>query len=185
MTSVIGPAASLERHNIPVGADLPGVGQNLQGHTLSHPSYRVNVITGSSNPIPSFLAQAQSQFNSRPPRGRLTNPGVDVLTWEKIPEDMRANFSIEAQEALAAFPADWRGVEYLPVYGYFGDQSNYAHGPIDGYNYVATSSAVVAPLSRETIDIASTDTELSPIIDPVSDTGASNFCSFWSRGKDH
>ncbi|KAJ0426706.1 hypothetical protein BJY00DRAFT_306703 [Aspergillus carlsbadensis] len=166
MVSGIGPASSLERHNIPIVADLPGVGQNLQDHTLAGPSYRVNVITGSSNAIPSFVAQAQSQFNARPPRGPLTNPGVDVLAWEKIPASHRANFTTEAQTALASFPADWPEVEYLPVYGYFGEQANYAHGPDDGYNYVSLASALVAPLSRGTVDIASTDTEDSPVIDP-------------------
>ncbi|KAL2812959.1 hypothetical protein BJX63DRAFT_395323 [Aspergillus granulosus] len=166
MVSGIGPAANLERHNIPIVADLPGVGQNLQDHTLAGPSYRVNVITGSSNSIPSYLVQAQSQFNSRPPQGPLTNPGIDVLAWEKIPDELRENFTVEAQEALAAFPTDWPEVEYMPVYGYFGDQSNYAHGPNDGYNYAAIVAALVAPLSRGTVDIASTDTEDSPIIDP-------------------
>lgn len=38
--SGIGPADLLQRHDIPVALDLPGVGQNLQDHLQVRPSYR-------------------------------------------------------------------------------------------------------------------------------------------------
>ncbi|KAL3431734.1 hypothetical protein BDV09DRAFT_206458 [Aspergillus tetrazonus] len=166
MVSGIGPAANLERYGIPLVADRPGVGQNLQDHTLAGPSYRVNAITGSSNSIPEFIAEAQRQYNSNPPRGVLTNTGVDILGWEKVPEQLRGNFSTETEDALASLPEDWPELEYLPVYGYFGDQNNYMVTPNDGFNYLTIAAAVVSPLSRGTVDIASNDTEVNPIIDP-------------------
>lgn len=45
MVSGIGPAAQLQKHSIPVLADRPGVGQNMQDHIFFGPSYRVNVPT--------------------------------------------------------------------------------------------------------------------------------------------
>ncbi|KAL3493896.1 hypothetical protein BJX62DRAFT_234752 [Aspergillus germanicus] len=111
MTFGIGPAISLKRHNITVAAaELLGVGENLQDTTLAGPSYRINVITGSSNAVPSNLAQAQSQTNARPPRGLLTNPSVDILAQEKIPVPLCAKLSAEGQEGLSSFPADWSEV---------------------------------------------------------------------------
>ncbi|KAL4783813.1 hypothetical protein BJX76DRAFT_368062 [Aspergillus varians] len=165
MVSGIGPAANLQRHGIPVVANLPGVGQNLQDHTLAGPSYRVNAIATSHNLSPELLFEAQVQFNSQPPRGILTNPGIDLLGWEKVPYGLRANFSTETEEALSNFPEDWPELEFVPSYGYFGDQSDFA-GPNDGYNYMSIATVLVAPLSRGIVDIASNDTEENPIIDP-------------------
>ncbi|KAL4916763.1 hypothetical protein BDW62DRAFT_202425 [Aspergillus aurantiobrunneus] len=164
MVSGIGPAANLERHNIPVVADRPGVGQNLQDHTQAGISYRVNVVT-THTLSPELTLEAQRQFSSLPAQGIFTNPGIDLLGWEKVPDELRANFSTETADALAEFPDDWPELEYLPTYGYFGDQSTY-EGPNDGYSYMTISAGLVAPLSRGTVDIASNDTEENPIIDP-------------------
>jgi choline dehydrogenase len=45
MVSGVGPKATLEKLNIPVVADRPGVGQGMQDHVFFGPSYRVNVPT--------------------------------------------------------------------------------------------------------------------------------------------
>lgn len=45
MVSGIGPKSQLDRFNIPVVADRPGVGQNLQDHVFFGPSYRVGGTT--------------------------------------------------------------------------------------------------------------------------------------------
>lgn len=45
MVSGVGPAEQLQQQNIPVIADLPGVGQNMQDHIFFGPSYRVSVPT--------------------------------------------------------------------------------------------------------------------------------------------
>lgn len=50
MVSGIGPRETLERYDIPVVVDLPGVGQNLQDQPRVAVSYRVNVPTSSSMP---------------------------------------------------------------------------------------------------------------------------------------
>ena len=102
MVSGVGPAAVLQKHNIPVVADRPGVGQNMQvsvstflkgtfklydrhkpippqDHILFGPAYRVNVITGSAVGNPSYYFNSIKNFNSNPPTGILTNAGNDVI----------------------------------------------------------------------------------------------------------
>jgi choline dehydrogenase len=45
MVSGVGPAEQLQQFDIPVVADLAGVGQNMQDHIFFGPSYRVNLET--------------------------------------------------------------------------------------------------------------------------------------------
>jgi choline dehydrogenase len=45
MVSGVGPAEQLQQFDIPVVADLAGVGQNMQDHILFGPSYSVNLVT--------------------------------------------------------------------------------------------------------------------------------------------
>ncbi|KAL4940295.1 hypothetical protein BDV06DRAFT_224235 [Aspergillus oleicola] len=161
MVSGIGPAENLERHDIPVVVDLQGVGQNLQDHTQAGLSFRVNVATRASIPV----REAEMQFNSRPPRGVLTSPGLDVLGWEKVPDNLRINFTNGSESALAEFPEDWPELEYLPTYLYIGDNNDTSPAPNDG-DYFSVSTAVITPLSRGTVDIASDDTFDNPIVDP-------------------
>jgi choline dehydrogenase len=71
-----------------------------------------------------------------------------------------------AQTALATFPADWPEIEYLTVGGYMGDNVDYSQGPTDGGNYASVVAAIVAPLSRGTVSISSSDTADHPVIDP-------------------
>ncbi|MCJ1462395.1 hypothetical protein MMC07_000996 [Pseudocyphellaria aurata] len=166
MVSGVGPKQTLAKHNIPVVADLPGVGQNMWDHVLFGPSHRVNVITGSALSIPAVAQQAAADFNNKQ-EGLYTSHGGDFLAWEKLPQASRASFSANVSADLAKFPADWPEVEYLNVGGYFGYQQNFIRdAPTDGYNYASVPIAIVAPLSRGTIDISSADAADPPIINP-------------------
>ncbi|GME32268.1 GMC oxidoreductase [Neofusicoccum parvum] len=167
MVSGVGPKATLDQFGIPVVADLAGVGQNMWDHVLMGPSYRVNVVTSSALGDAAVLAQAQQDYLERQ-EGILTNSGGDFLAWEKIPAAQRAGFDNATAGALAAaFPADWPEVEYLSMSGFLGYQQNYARdAPTDGFNYATVSTALVAPLSRGTVSIASADMADAPLIDP-------------------
>ncbi|CAG8047126.1 unnamed protein product [Penicillium olsonii] len=166
MVSGVGPKATLKKHNIPVVADRPGVGQNMWDHVLMGPTYRVNVITSSSLSDAKFAAEADDLYNNKQ-EGILTNSGGDFLAWEKIPESLRSSFSNSSVTALDEFPKDWPEIEYLSMSGFLGYQENYARdAPTDGYNYATVSAALVSPLSRGTIDISSADMADPPIIDP-------------------
>lgn len=80
MVSGVGPASTLKAYNIPVIADLPGVGQNMWDHVVGGPSFRVNVLTTTELSInPMFNAQAVQDYLSEPPKGMLTDGGSDLL----------------------------------------------------------------------------------------------------------
>jgi choline dehydrogenase len=167
MVSGVGPAATLRSNNIPVISDLSGVGQNMWDHILGGPSYRVNVLTTSALANPVFSAQAAAQFHAAPPQGMLTNSGADLLAFEKIPTQIRSNFTSAALADLAQFPADWPELEYIPTSAYYGFQQNYIfEAPTDGYNYATIAAVLVAPLSRGSVSIASANMRDAPIINP-------------------
>jgi choline dehydrogenase len=68
---------------------------------------------------------------------------------------------------LATFPDDWPEIEWLSVGGFFGFQQNYIRkAPTDGKNYATMSMALVAPLSRGNVSIASADMNDHPLINP-------------------
>lgn len=166
MVSGIGPRATLQQHGIPVIAERPGVGQNMEDHIYFGPSYRVNAPTFSSFSDPAFAAQAAADFNERA-AGIYTNPTTDVLAWEKVPQNLRSSFSNATLAKLATFPPDWPEVEYLSLGAYLGFQRNLATGdPNDGYNYASLAVAIVAPLSRGNLTISSADAAVPAVINP-------------------
>ncbi|CAG8117172.1 unnamed protein product [Penicillium olsonii] len=167
MVSGVGPGADLEKLGIPVIADRPGVGQNMQDHLYFGPSYRVNGETTSSLGNATFAAESSRQFQEHA-SGMLTNPSNDVLGWEKFPEPLRNNMlSAETRHTLDQYPADWPEVEYLAIAGYLGYQ-NISGGsdPHDGSNYVTMGVALGMPQSRGSVTLASADNSVRPIIDP-------------------
>ncbi|CAG8888838.1 unnamed protein product [Penicillium egyptiacum] len=167
MVSGVGPAAHLEKLGIPVVANRPGVGQNMQDHVYFGPSYRVQGETTSSLANATFAAEASRQFQEHA-SGMLTNPSNDVLGWEKFPEPLRnSTLSTEARRTLDRYPADWPEVEYLAIAGYLGYQ-NVSGGsdPHDGFDYVTMGVALGMPQSRGSVTLASADNAMRPIIDP-------------------
>lgn len=166
MVSGVGPAPALRQHGIPIVANRPGVGQNMEDHIYFGPSYRVNAPTFSSLSNPAFAAQAAQDFNERA-AGLYTNPTTDVLAWEKVPTQLRSTFSNRTLASLATFPPDWPELEYLSLGAYLGYQENLATGdPNDGYNYASLAVSIVAPLSRGNVTISSPDTAVPAVINP-------------------
>ncbi|KAF2847819.1 GMC oxidoreductase [Plenodomus tracheiphilus IPT5] len=166
MVSGVGPADALQKFGIKVVSDLRAVGQNMWDHVYAGPSYRVNVPTGSALGNPGALLRAEMEFRNRQ-AGPLSNPGGDLLAFEKLPEASRRALSNETQRALEYFPSDWPEVEYLATNGYLGYQNNYQRdSPTDGYNYFTVAIANVAPLSRGTITLKSADMADPPVINP-------------------
>lgn len=79
MVSGIGPASTLEKFNIPVIVDRPGVGENLTDHTLGGPSYRLNVQTSDLFSNPEFAAKANEEYNTFPYSGPYASLNGDRL----------------------------------------------------------------------------------------------------------
>ncbi|CZT52318.1 probable choline dehydrogenase [Rhynchosporium secalis] len=168
MLSGIGPAASLQKFGIKVLSDLRGVGQNMWDHVFFGPSSRVNVqtFTRLANDPTYILSQFATDYTVKK-EGPLTNPVCDYLGWEKVPLELRSNFSPATRLDLAKFPSDWPEIEYLSAPGYVGDFASLSSKqPKDGFQYATILAAIVAPLSRGTVTLASNSADDLPIIDP-------------------
>lgn len=166
MVSGIGPADTLSALNIPVIANLSGVGQGMRDHVYYGPSYRVNAVTMSSLGNPAFAAQSAEDYRVSA-SGIYASTGADVLGWEKVPAHFRQGFSKETLAKLATYPGDWPELEYITIAGYLGWQNDSRFGdPGDGYSYASLAPALVMPFSRGTVSIASADTAVAPLINP-------------------
>ncbi|KAL8835775.1 MAG: hypothetical protein Q9205_000443 [Flavoplaca limonia] len=164
--SGVGPAALLNQHGIKVVSDRAGVGHGMQDHTFYGISYRVNVQTGTSLSYGDNLQKAIVEFDTEQ-AGILSSPGGDFGAYEKIPRSMRSNFSKNAQQDLAALPADWPELEYFSLPGYVGDfQNPTAEGIVDGYQYATLMAVNIAPMSRGNISISSNSMHSQPLINP-------------------
>ena len=161
MLSGIGPANTLERFDIPVIADLPGVGQNMWDQPMFGPVNRVNVTTGTAlQTQPEFAKRAVQDFLNRG-SGPLTNAHYDLVGWEKVPEPLRSGMSRSSLEALSTFPADWPELEIIPL------ATQFAPVAADDPSMYATMLVVdVAPLSRGNVTLASADPFANPLISP-------------------
>ena len=166
MVSGIGPKSTLQQLDIPVLSNLPGVGQNMWDHLLFSVSTEVSLTTHSQLAVPAFAAaQAESYITNR--TGMLTNPGDDLLAWEKLPRLNRRRLSSHTRRALARFPRDWPEVEFLFDDAYFGFKKDLlSDAPVDGKNYATVAVAVITPFSRGNVSINSTDTRLNPLVSP-------------------
>ena len=111
MVSGIGPSSTLQQYGIKVISDLAGVGQNMWDHPFFAPSYRVAVptLTRIANDV-GFLAAKFLEYSTAH-TGPMTNPIADFLGWEKIPTELRSNFTAETTKELSQFPDDWPEAE--------------------------------------------------------------------------
>jgi choline dehydrogenase len=79
--------------------------------------------------------------------------------WEKLPAENRQNLSSDSLAALAEFPPDWPEIEYVVL--------SFSTSPTldQSRNYVAILSALITPLSRGNVSIASSSMKDAPLID--------------------
>lgn len=111
MVSGVGPANTLNEHNIDIVAELPGVGQNMWDHPFFAPTYRVQVTTLTQFANDLLYAASRTVSGVLTKTGPLTNPVADYLAWEKIPKSLRSAFSKTTHSALSRFPSDWPEAE--------------------------------------------------------------------------
>lgn len=123
MVSGVGPKHTLQEYDIPLIANLPGVGQNMWDHVLFSIAYRVETIT-SSRLIddPQYAASAVFDYNFNQ-TGPLT--GFGFISFEKLPKQYRGSFSAATESALNQFPADWPEMEYIGGDAYTGYNTNF------------------------------------------------------------
>lgn len=158
MVSGIGPSSTLQKLGIPVISSLDGVGQGIWDHPYYGIGYKVNVETDQALANPATLEQANIDF-IQSQTGPLTSVGADLIGWQKVPSEYRSKLSSAAVSDLASFPSDWPELELLPIPA--------ATFPVnDTSNYASMTIAVVAPVSRGSVTINSTNTDDPPVIDP-------------------
>ena len=159
LVSGVGPRDTLEKLNISVVSELPGVGKNMEDHTIATITYRVKVLTSSKSANePAFAAMAAEAYLKNA-SGPLTSP-TGPLAFEKLPVEARKGLSESTISTLARYPADWPEVEYLVV-----DGIPTAPDPRDGFNYGTVAVGLIAAESRGTVSINSTNTADPPVID--------------------
>lgn len=169
MVSGVGPKKQLEEFDIPVVADLPGVGQNLWDHILFGPSFEVqgleDTLSVAINNASVFQGALDAYIQQQ--AGPLTSNQVELLGWEKVPKKYRSKFSKTTLRALEDFPEDWPEVEFIPLNVYSEDWSfPIIQQPTDGKKYTSINGALVAPLSRGNITLQSNSTFDAPLINP-------------------
>lgn len=160
MLSGVGPKAELQRHQIPVILDLPGVGQNMWDHAMFGPTTVVNIKTTQTA---ADAAEALELWQTNR-TGPLTSTNVDAAGFSRFNATTLATLSKSTQKALSQFPSDWPEVEYLPQTGLFGNQTGDA--PHTSANYAAFVMGLVKPLSRGTITLKSSSPFDPPVINP-------------------
>ncbi|KAM3471264.1 hypothetical protein MY5147_005942 [Beauveria neobassiana] len=166
MLSGIGPEETLNKYRIPIVAPLPGVGQNMWDHIFFGPSHAVKFKTIDSilhNLVD--LASAVTKYLVGK-TGILSSNGIEMVGWEKLPEQLRKGFSDQTKQKLSRYSDDWPEVEYLGGNGHIGEFGSLLKQPTDGRQYATLLGALVAPLSRGNITISSTSIRDHPVINP-------------------
>ncbi|SMQ52975.1 unnamed protein product [Zymoseptoria tritici ST99CH_3D7] len=166
MVSGVGPKATLQKHNIPVVADRPGVGRNLQDHTIFNVAQEVNVqtYTGLAGDRAAIDLAEKEYKNNSPPRGILASQLGDFLAWENLPAKYRTAFTAQTKADLAQYPADWPEVEYIVASAPFGAAE--FSTPKDPKNIFYFTPCLNRPQSRGNIAISSSNMRDQPLINP-------------------
>ncbi|QKX61393.1 uncharacterized protein TRUGW13939_08541 [Talaromyces rugulosus] len=165
MVSGIGPKETLEKFDIPVVVDAPGVGQGTRDSAaINGPIYKIDAISYTAWKEPNMMAQAVEEFYNNQ-SGPLTNIGLDIGAYEKLPASSRANLSPQAIKDLDEFPSDWPEVEYMLEGVEALAFNNVALNLSDG-NYATISCMMGATTSLGNMTISSASNLDAPIIDP-------------------
>ncbi|KAJ5154272.1 Glucose-methanol-choline oxidoreductase [Penicillium coprophilum] len=167
MVSGIGPCNHLQSFDIPCIKNLPGVGQNMQDHPIFGTAHRVNVLTASASANNATLAALSVKEYIQNATGALSIFGPGYYGWEKLPGPYRSNLTHKSRLALSNFPSDWPELEWLPISAFNGYNLNKVNtDPKDGHQYATLSGALIAPLSRGSVRLASPSMDTPPLIDP-------------------
>ncbi|KAL1852100.1 hypothetical protein Daus18300_012312 [Diaporthe australafricana] len=149
--SGIGARSQLEALSIPVVADIPGVGQNLQDPVMVSVTYNISTPSAQSltndpalNPgfIDEYLKSGAGPYSS----------AAGFLAHERLPNSTLAALSPATRDKLASVPADWPQLSFVA--------GSYSAGP----GQTRGSLAAYLPLvfSRGNVTIASPSVVDSP-----------------------
>ena len=121
--SGIGPGAKLQQHGIPVVADLPGVGANLQDHLALRLLYKCTQPITTNDDLKNLWRMARTGlryvlFRSGPMAiGVMTGGLITKVLPESKTADMQVFISTVSAEQRGAMPHKWPGftLVYYPM----------------------------------------------------------------------
>lgn len=144
--SGVGPAALLAEHDIPVVADLPGVGENLQDHLQIRSVYRVKGAKTLNTMANSLMGKAKI--------------GLEYALKRSGPMSM-------APSQLCAFTRSSEDYEHPNLEYHVQPLSLEAFGqPLHDFPAITASVCNLNPTSRGTVRIKSPDPRQAPAISP-------------------
>ncbi|MEN9794850.1 MAG: hypothetical protein RJA17_1390 [Pseudomonadota bacterium] len=143
--SGIGPAGLMRSHQIPIVADLPGVGENLQDHLQIRTVYKVRHATTVNGLYRSLWGRAKM--------------GLDYLLFRRGPMTMPPS-------TLGAFGKSHPGVESADLEWHVQPLSLPAFGqPLHPFDAITPSVCYLRPSSRGVVAITQPDPLAAPKID--------------------
>ncbi|CAF0905369.1 unnamed protein product [Rotaria sordida] len=164
LLSGIGPREELQKHQIPMIVDLPGVGKNLQDHMMTILVYLTHIPTLSTRDLtPENLQKWATQG-----KGPLTSSGGESLAWCQLNGNDNSNKTQvpDIQMQFSPFTADaefFRISNFKPeVY----EQYLKPHLTDESQWTVLHLPTLLHPESKGEITLASCDPLAHPIINP-------------------
>ena len=188
--SGIGDVKLLEEHNIPLVADLPGVGENLHDHIMSMISFAAADDIDTIDPIirqePAALEQAQREYVANK-SGPFISMGVNTFAYLPVMEYL----SEEGRERLESLLADnspppdsgdsrnhARAQAYYeiaqktlrdpkePTVAYLSFIGQNTGALQSGAKSLGFNAILCQPLSRGSVHIRSNEPSTAPVLDP-------------------
>ncbi|OLN95799.1 Versicolorin B synthase 1 [Colletotrichum chlorophyti] len=153
LVSGVGPREQLEALSIPVVADIPGVGQNLQDPIQIFVAYPVSTPSAQSltnHPAPNLgFIQEYLKFGTGP-----YSSAAGFLAHERLPNSTLANLTKATREKLASVPSDWPQLSFIA--------GSFSTGP--GQNSGTLAAYLPLVFSRANVTVSSSLVESPPVI---------------------
>ncbi|KAI0033381.1 alcohol oxidase [Vararia minispora EC-137] len=185
--SGIGSPEVLAKHGIDVLIDLPGVGENLQDHVITHIIYEVNPAKETMDILgdPALLAQQQELYKSRKgilsglccrqfayiaaptlhDKETLSRWQNEVFGGQLLPSGTEKQYSVIRDWLMDPTEAN---VEIMGFAGHWNStEPTPVPAPVPGKRYYSMVSSLMHPFSRGSVHLSSpTDPASPPVIDP-------------------
>ncbi|XP_071522739.1 glucose dehydrogenase [FAD, quinone]-like [Panulirus ornatus] len=165
MVSGVGPAKHLHQHGIPVVADVPGVGQNLQDHASI---FGLTWTTDSGHSISSFTLASPTAIGDYIFRrkGPFSSPlGIEAHAW--IEADEGDPYWPELQFLFIAGTTMLDdGLSITDLIGYDRKFFYEYFLPIRGQEGFSIAPMLTRARSRGSVTLKSSDPKADPVIDP-------------------